>query len=167
MFFLNVADNKGHQLSANVLENNSHTGAEAASGSLDQSAAIEKEYRDKVQNQDDPLVVVGLDGSVKFTSWNFEEQTGLHPETIAEKPFFNNLNPEDMPTYFAAFGKVIETGKPMTMVGPYHLRESDGTYKLHMGAIYPIADESGKVVKLCLTSRNISDQVKKSPEAGS
>jgi len=147
LLFLNTENGGSQEMKADVV----------GTGSV-QSEEVETKYRTLFNNQEDPVVVLGLDGNISFASWNFESETGFANEKLTSSPLFSYLHPEDLPTFFAAFGKVVATGKPVTMIGPFRLRDSKGQYHFNMGSVYPVI-EDGKVKSIGITTHDITDNL--------
>jgi hypothetical protein len=68
------------------------------------------------------------------------------------------IHPDDLSTFLGAFGKVMQNKKPVSMVGPYRLRDKDGEYHLNMGSLFPIISE-GNIQEIAIYSRDISKNV--------
>jgi PAS domain S-box-containing protein len=150
LFFLSQDPGTNAELKTNVMD----------SISLKSDQEAENNYREILNNKEDPVLVIGIDGIINFMSWSAENATGYSKDDIKNQLFFNYLNPEDLGTFMAAFGKALKDEKPVTMVGPYRVRGKDGAYHYHMGAIYPII-ENGKIIKMGIVSRDISQEIKK------
>lgn len=118
----------------------------------------ENKYREIVENKEDPVVVLGLDGAVEFTSWDFEPATGYAPEEIENNLYYDLINPDDLAMFIEAVGKAIESQEPMSMVGPFRFRDADDEYKFHMASIYPTV-EDGRVTSIAITFKDISESI--------
>lgn len=118
----------------------------------------EQKYRKIVNNIEDPVFVLNLDGTLKFASWDVENTLEYKPEELDHQIFFLMIHPEDLSTFLGAFGKVIQNKKPVTMVGPYRLRDKKGEYHLHMGSMQPIVNH-GEVEEVAVSSKDISKKV--------
>ncbi|MFO0781000.1 MAG: PAS domain-containing protein [Candidatus Gracilibacteria bacterium] len=69
----------------------------------------EQKYRKVVNNIEDPVFVLNLDGTLKFASWDVENTLEYKPEELDHQIFFLMIHPEDLSTFLGAFGKVIRT----------------------------------------------------------
>jgi PAS domain S-box-containing protein len=118
----------------------------------------EQSYRTIVNNEEDPVFVMNVDGTIKFSSWNVESTLGYKPDELQHQIFFLMIHPDDLSTFLGAFGKVIQNKKPVTMVGPYRLRDKNGEYHLHMGSLFPIVVQ-GNVDSIAIASKDISSTV--------
>lgn len=123
----------------------------------------ERNYRELIDNHDDPIIVLSLDGTIEFASWDFEANSGYRQKELKEELFFSILHPEDLGTFMTAFGKVLETENSITMIGPYRLRDGNGEYHVHMGSVHPLK-EHDKVVKIGVTTRDISYEIEKNED---
>lgn len=155
MFFLNTQNQTevSHETKADVLDSvmvHSHYNEEKA-------------IREELGNNDDAVVVIGIDGKINFASWDYEKITGLSPDDLEEQLFFSYVHPEDLAIIFGAFGKVIESGKATTMVGPYRVLTNDGEYKVNMASLYPLK-ENEKVNRIAITVKEISQEMLEHPE---
>jgi PAS domain S-box-containing protein len=155
MFFLNTQSHTevSHDTKADVLDSvmvHSHYNEEKA-------------IRDELGNNDDAVVVIGIDGKISFVSWDYEKITGLAPDDMEEQLFFSYVHPEDLATIFGAFGKVIEGGKAVTMVGPYRVLTNSGEYKVNMASLYPLK-ENDKVTRIAITVKEISQEMLEHPD---
>lgn len=153
LFFLNDDHNLHEELKTNVVD----------SIALKSYQEEEKRYRDLLGNHEDPIIILNLDGTIDFVSWDFGVAAGYKQKELKGELFLGLLHPEDLGTFMSAFGKVIGTEEALTMIGPYRLRDSLGAYRVNMGSVYPIKEEK-KVVKIGLTTRDISYEIEKSEE---
>lgn len=147
MVFLNTENKESHELAADVIS------AESIP-----EMGEETKYRDLFQNQEDPVLVLGLDGRIGFVSKNVEEATGFTEMDLEETLYSIYIHPDDLPVFFAAFGKAIATGKAETMVGPFRVRDRNGEYHYNMGSVYPVMEEN-KVAGVGVTMKDITDHL--------
>lgn len=124
----------------------------------------EKSYRSVMNNQEDPVFVMNVDGTIKFASWDVESALQYKPKELDNQIFFLLINPEDLSPFLNAFGKVIQNKKPVSTVGPYRLRDVNGEYHLHVGSMTPVITH-GEVEEIVITSKDISNQVEKEKKA--
>lgn len=146
LYFLNGATGSGTELKANVVD------------SITVKAQQEKDhtYRSLYEDVDGPLVVLGVDGLIHFSSWDFETITGYKGSEIENQLFYSFIHPDDLEMFIGSFGKVLSTKQPVMMIGPYHMRNIDGGYKLHMASLYPII-ENEIVVNVMISIRDITE----------
>lgn len=153
LFFLNDAPESHLQLKTDVVD----------SITLKSRQEEERVYRELLENHSDPIIILGLDGTIHFASWEFEANGGYRHKELKGELFFSLLHPDDLGTFMAAFGKVIETEKILTMIGPYRLRYKNGEYSVHMGSLHPLK-EGEKILKLGITTRDISNEIEQKNE---
>lgn len=117
----------------------------------------ERTYRSLLDEYDHegPLVVLGVDGVVEFSSWDFELTTGYTPEDMEEELFYSFIHPEDLSLILGAWGKVLSTEDPVIMVGPYRMRNAKGEYELHMASFYPVKKDE-KITNIIIAIREIT-----------
>lgn len=120
----------------------------------------EKTYRSLLDeyDHDGPLVVLGLDGYVEFSSWDFETVAGYRLEDVKEELIYSFIHPDDLGMFLGAVGKALSTETPVMMVGPYRLRAVNGEYRLQMASFYPIKKEE-KVQSIIIAIRDITGGV--------
>jgi PAS domain S-box-containing protein len=147
MFFLNSHESDSSEFKTDVM----HAGTEA-------SGDPETGYRNIFEGGEDPFAVIKLDGHIVFTSGNLETITGFSREDLQGRLFFSLIDSEDLPTFFSAFGKVIETGKAVTMIGPFGLVNRYGEYRTSMGSVYPVI-EDGRVARIGIMVKDISEEL--------
>lgn len=151
LFFFLKDDQQGHhELKANIVD----------SISFKTHQEEEKLYREMIHNEKDQVIVIGLDGLIKFVSWDFEAKTGYHGKDIKNTLFFSYLNPDDLSIFLEAFGKVIDSESALSMVGPYRIKDHKGQYHFHIGSLYPIIEHE-KVVEIAIATRDITEELKK------
>lgn len=153
-FFGENADGSEKDLKTNLMEGSSMT----ESIDIKSPQESEQKYRKVVNNIEDPVFVLNLDGTLKFASWDVENTLEYKPEELDHQIFFLMIHPEDLSTFLGAFGKVIQNKKPVSMVGPYRLRDKKGEYHLHMGSMQPIMSH-GEVEEVAVSSKDISKKV--------
>ncbi len=120
----------------------------------------EKSYRKLVNNQEDPVFVMNMDGSIKFSSGDVENTLDYKQGDLKDQIFFLMMNPEDLSSFLGAFSKVMQDKTQVLMVGPYRLRDKNGEYHLHMGSLTPIVS-NGVLEGIAVSSKDISKKVDK------
>lgn len=157
LFFLTYrADHDQHELKANVVD----------SISLKSHQEQEDSYRDLVNNHEDPLIVVMMDGEIEFVSWDFEPISGYKTADLEKQQFFSMMHPNDLPTFIADFGQVISTEQPQSIVGPYRIRKAEGDYMLSIATLHPIFEDN-KLYSIAIISRDITNELPSNTEASS
>jgi len=160
LFFFGVnGEDAQKDLHANLIEGSTVTEA------IDVKSLQEKEknYRTLMNNQEDSVFVMHVDGTIEFASWDVENILEYKPEELEHQVFFLMLHPDDLSTFLGSFGKVIQNKKAVSVVGPYRLRDKNGEYHLHMGSLTPILND-GNVEEIVISSKDISEKVKPNEE---
>ena len=155
LLIFNQDPNAGQELKTNIVD----------SISLKSHQEEEKSYREIVHSQEDPVVVIGINGLVDFISWDFEAATGYKKEDLKGQLFFSLVHTDDLATFLSGFGKVIESETPLNTFGPYRIKDAGGEYHFNIGSIYPISGH-GKVLKVAITTRDITVQLQKEKDSG-
>lgn len=149
LFFLGSnTDFQAHDLKTNVIESADHKPVQNE----------ETHYRQLLKNNEDPFVVMKVNGSIDFISSNFESTLGYSEKEAQTQVFFNLLNPDDLSVFLGGFGKVLQSEQGVTIVGPYRIRNQKGDYHLHIGSAVPIVVK-GKIEEIVLSTKDISAQV--------
>lgn len=157
LFFMGGNDDiNNHDLKTSVVEENS------IKESIDVKSLQEdeKNYRKLVNNQEDPVFVMHIDGTISFASWDVETIMGYKPGELEHQVFFLLIHPEDLSTFLGAFGKVVQTKQAVPMVGPYRLRDQKGEYHLNVGSLIPVI-EHGNIDSIAISTKDIGQKENK------
>jgi PAS domain S-box-containing protein len=157
ILFLGEELNKHNDMSANVVNSTGEKGADGAPA--DELKENEIRFREIIGNQEDPLVVIGLDGMVDFASADFEVATGYEPVLMKDNLFYEFIDSADLAKFIAAIGKVIETGATIPMVGPYKFIDVYGEYNIHIATLHPYKVDD-KMIGVIVVFRDITDEIK-------
>ncbi len=118
----------------------------------------EKLYRSQIKNTEDPFIVVNLNSTIQYMSWDFESATGLKLEEVKGQPIAKIINPEDLGIFLSSFVKAIGTQEPIIAIGPYRIQNADGAYHTHIGSVFPVIKHE-KVTDLIITTRDITPEL--------
>lgn len=154
LFFLTGQSGGNHDLQANIVDSLDHKSQQEE----------EKTYRQMVDEQEGPITVLGTDGSVQFTSWEFESLIGYSKESMKEELFYSSIHPEDLSLFVAAFNKVLTSDSPVMMIGPYRMRSKDDAYQVHMASLYPIQKDA-EVTSIIVSVRDITKEIQQADES--
>ena len=149
---LNIGSEHTDQLKTSILNSENH---EENVVSLDQ---IEESYRNYTKGENDPIIVLNLDGTIEFIGKAFIEQSGFSTTQLKGKSFYALLNKNDLTDFMTSFGKTIASEEPAMMLGPYKMRNSANKYQFYMGSLYPIL-KNEKVSKLVMSLKNIDEAI--------
>lgn len=157
ILFLGEELHENNDISANVVGS---MGRSAAHVELPASELKENEikFREVTGNQEDPIVVIGLDGMVDFASADFEVATGYEPVLMRDNLFYEFVDTADLAKFIAAIGKVLETGITMPMVGPYKFINVYGKYNIHIATLHPYKT-GDKVTGIIVVFRDITEAI--------
>ena len=126
----------------------------------------EVKYRELVKNEDDPLFVLNLDGTIDFTSQDFLAASGYSPNKLSGRLFFSLIRSKDQVDFLSAISKAYLSEEPISMVGPFNIIKDDGSVSIYMGSLFPVK-EDGKIKKIILTIKDITSNVEDSAADGS
>jgi len=153
LFFLNNGSAENAQVSNQELQTN------VVDSFMVKSAQVKEDtYAELFQNHDSPMVVIKVDGTVEYSNWNYDELTGYSFEELEGESFFGLMHPDDLPVFMAAFGKVLESGKPIHNVGPFRLADKVGQYNANMASMVPIK-EGDKITKIGIITKDITENI--------
>jgi diguanylate cyclase (GGDEF)-like protein/PAS domain S-box-containing protein len=117
---------------------------------------VEDRYASLIANASDVIMIVGVDGTVRFASPASERMLGLRPEDLAGKNLFRLWTGEDAERMRAFFGEVAAThGKT---VGPVEMRIEHGPDPHVLEIVGSNLTDDAAVQGLALNFRDISDR---------
>lgn len=148
LFLLTEEHTQTNNLTANVMQSAKTAGHEKS----------EQEYRNKFASNNEPFIVLGLDGKIDFASWDYREFSGYSDEELTDQMIFTLVDPADLPMLVASFGEVVATQDAKSMVGPYKIKNKDGEYRTHIASLYPILEDD-KVVGVIFNPKDITDAI--------
>lgn len=114
----------------------------------------EKKYRGFVENANDVIFTVDLQGCITYLSPNYQRNLGVDPADIVGKHFAELIHPSDLPNGMAAFASVLQ-GQRVTGV-EYRIRQADGEWSWQAANLGPILDEDGRVAAVIGVGRDIN-----------
>jgi len=115
-------------------------------------------YEYILKDHDGPLVIIGSDGLVQFSSDEFNEMAGYTEKDTKDQLFYSYIHPEDLAMFVGAFGKTLSSESAVMMIGPYRMRDADGEYNLQMASFYPIKEDEN-VVKIVIVIKDITSDL--------
>lgn len=153
LFFLTHSQPySSHELKANVVD----------SMSLQSHQEKENNYRELLDNEKDPVLVVNVEGTIEFASWDFELVSGHKTDELEGEQFYPMIHPDDLPAFIADFGKTISSQQPQNIVGPFRMRTGQDAYRIFMASFYPL-EEDDKVIRIAIVARDITNEVPQEP----
>lgn len=114
----------------------------------------EKKFRGFVENANDIIYTVDLQGYVTYLSPNYQNILGVDPAEIVGKHFAEVLHPSDLPDGAAAFESVLQ-GQRVTGV-EYRIRQADGEWSWQASNLGPMFDAAGNLSAVIGVGRDIN-----------
>ena len=125
------------------------------------SQSTEDKYRSLIKNTEDPIIVIGINGTIEFASEDYNFMAGYKKDELLGKQYFTLIRAEDLPQFMIAFGKAVEAELPVNLVGPYQFLKADSSYLYEIASIYPLKTK-GKISKMVLVIKDITRQMRTS-----
>ncbi|BCL34337.1 PAS domain S-box protein [Nostoc sp. MS1] len=126
-------------------------------------AASEVKFRSLVENANDAIYALTLEGVFTYLSPNFTDMFGYEVSEFLGQSFVPIIHPEDVPTCIAFLNKVAQTGKKQAGL-EVRVKRKDGTYGWITSNSSPVIDTNGQVAGFQGITRDITER-KKTEEA--
>jgi len=117
----------------------------------------EERFRAFVENADDIVYTVSLDGRFTYVSPKWREMLGHDPAVILGKSFEEFVHPEDVLACWGFLEKVVTTEEKGEGV-EYRIRRQDGEWRWHFSNGSSLKDETGKGVSFLGIARDITER---------
>jgi len=104
----------------------------------------EERFRSFVENANDIVYSLTLDGIITYVSPNWTERLGHDVREIIGLPFDRIVHPDDVPACRALMEKTIMTGNKQPEI-EYRARHKNGTWMWHVSNGSLIRDHDGKI----------------------
>ena len=121
--------------------------------------AAEKEnaerFRSFVENANDIVYSLTLDGVFTYVSPNWTERLGHDDREIIGLPFERIVHPDDVSACRALIERTVMTGKKQPEI-EYRARHKDGTWKWHVSNGSPLRDHNGKITAFMGIARDVT-----------
>ncbi len=132
---------------------------------LDTSKAYESEsdyfkdkYRSMVENANDIVFSINMDGTLTYGSPNWNSIFGHDVNDHIGKSVFESLiHPEDIPGCLNVIEKTIETKERQSGI-EYRVLHKDGGWRWQRANTSPVIDKNGSVISLLGIGRDISEE---------
>jgi len=111
-------------------------------------------YRLVVENVEDLIALIDLEGRVVFASPSHERVLGYDADELVGRSALELLHPDDLEEARASLGAVLTGGANRQTRS--RLRGKDGGWVIVEGIATPISDERGVVTMLLATSRDVT-----------
>ncbi len=116
----------------------------------------EEKFRLIVENANDIIYTLGLDGRFTYISPNFVDQLGFAPTEFLGRPYAVILHPDDMPACDAFFKRVVESGENARDL-TYRVRHKHHGWRWHTSNASPLRDAEGNIIAYQGISRDITE----------
>lgn len=123
----------------------------------DRLRSSEEKFRTFVENANDIIYTVTLDGVIDYVSPNWSEILGHPLDSIIGRGFSDMVHPEDIAGCEAFFARLIETRRKQSGV-EYRVRHADGHWCWHISNAAPRFDAAGNVCGVLGIARDISER---------
>jgi two-component system CheB/CheR fusion protein len=122
---------------------------------LNEKYKEQAELFELISNNASDLISVNLpDGIVEYVSPSLREITSYHPEELLGKTPFDMIHPNDKESFSSKFFKVVN-GENIGLI-EFRIKEKSGEYIWLESSLRPILSNTGKVIKVLNTARNIN-----------
>ncbi|TVQ19679.1 MAG: PAS domain S-box protein [Leptolyngbya sp. DLM2.Bin15] len=117
----------------------------------------EEKYRNLVENANDIIYILSLDGVFTYVSPNWTEILGHDIEDVVHQSFVPFVHPDDVPQCMAFLHRMIETGMKQNGV-EYRVRHNNGEWRWHTSNAAPQRDQQGAIVSCLGIAHDITDR---------
>jgi two-component system CheB/CheR fusion protein len=122
---------------------------------LNEKYKEQSELFELISNNASDLISVNLpDGIVEYISPSLREITSYHPEELLGKTPFDMIHADDKESFSNKFFKVVN-GENVGLV-EFRIKEKNGEFIWLESSLRPILSNTGKVIKVLNTARNIN-----------
>lgn len=126
---------------------------------LAEKALVESEekFRGYVENANDIIYTLTLDGVFTYASPNWTRILGHAINEVENHLVQSFVHPEDLPACLEFLDKTIKTGKNQAGI-EYRVLHKNGTWRWHASNASPMRDATGKVVSFLGVARDITNR---------
>lgn len=117
----------------------------------------EEKFRSYVENANDIIYTLSLDGTFTYVSPNCATMLGYAASELENHSFQEFVHLADIPVCLGFFDRIIKTGNKEANI-EYRILHKDGTWRWHTSNGSRILDSKEKVVSLLGISRDITEQ---------
>jgi len=122
----------------------------------------EKKFRSLVENANDIVYALSLDGIFTYVSPNWKEILGHNISDVIGKSFAEFVHPDDINKCRLFLEQVISTKQKQQGVR-YRVKHANGSYMWHMSNASPLLDDNGNVTSYMGIARDVTE-VKKAED---
>ena len=116
----------------------------------------EEKFRSFVENANDIVYSLSLDGIFSYVSPNWTEILGHDPSEVVGKHFEPFVHPDDFPVCLDFLKKVLATGEKQSGV-EYRVKHKDGGWRWHTTNASPIRDSERQIASFVGIAHDITD----------
>lgn len=122
----------------------------------------EAKFRRIVENANDIISLIDLEGTICYISPNLTNLTGYDTSELEGVSFANFIHPDDLPRCIEAFQRVVTTGEKQSGV-EYRARIKDGTWQWQATGLTTTQDINGNL--LIISVARVINEQKQAEEA--
>jgi len=116
----------------------------------------EKQFRRFVENANDIIYTLNLDGQFTYASPNTKHSLGWEPEEIIGWHFKELVHNADVNTCFNAFESALKGSEFISI--EYRARRKDGSWCWQASNIKPIRDDIGQIISVMGVGRDVTER---------
>ncbi|MFH1283968.1 MAG: PAS domain-containing protein [Candidatus Peregrinibacteria bacterium] len=121
-------------------------------------ASLEAAYREYLSDKDAPMVVIDVEGKVKYASADFCSMLSVKCDALTGHSLFDHINSKDMAEFVSSHSKLISEGEKLEGIGPYRISGNDGELLVMLSA-YPVLNKKNKVIEIIFSAKDLTEQV--------
>ena len=119
-------------------------------------AESEFKFRSIVENANDVISILTLEGIIRYVSPNMVNITGFTPAELEGKSFEPSIHPDDVPKIQEAFNQLLTTGERISGIENRSLHK-DGSWRWFSSNLSLFEDTNGELLIIGI-SRDITDR---------
>ncbi len=119
----------------------------------------EERFRNLVENANDIIYSLTLDGKFAYVPPNWTDILGHDVSEVFGKSFELFVHPDDLDACREFLGKVIETGEKQSGV-EYRVKHKDGSWRWHTSSASPLKDDKGSVINFIGIAHDVTEKKK-------
>ena len=117
----------------------------------------EATFRAYVENANDIIYSLNLEGVLTYVSPNWTEILGHELEEVFNRKFDPFTHPDDLPRIYEFLRNIVTSGQKQEGY-EYRIRHRNGEWRWHTANASPLFDGQGKVVAIVGISRDITER---------
>lgn len=113
----------------------------------------ERQFRSFVENANDMIYTLDLQGRLTCLSPNYQKIVGRDPVQVLGQSFSDIVHPQDLPACRTAYEAALQ-GQHLTGI-EYRIRLADGSWSWQASNVGPLRDDAGRIVAVIGVGRDI------------